>query len=96
LEHILGNYIPGLCSGFTIDNSDLGRPLGEAEYPVINLLYSRGIAAFCDYAATEYAFTPAKRYLSKCHLCFDIRHHLVVTRQIDLPELGPVRYYNEI
>jgi hypothetical protein len=88
-----GNYIPGLCSGLAIRRDDLGRMLMPDDYPVLTMLYHSGITEFYDYACREYGFEPDRHYLSKCHLCFDIRRHLVVVEGAQTGELQPHGIY---
>ena len=39
---LFGNYIPGLCAGLAIRGEDLGTPLREQDYPVLQRLYTQG------------------------------------------------------
>ncbi len=93
---LFGNYIPGLCTGLSIAVGDLGAPLGSLEYPMLNMLYDRGIRAFLDFAVSSYGFSPAEKYLSKCELCFDIRKHMVLKRKLVSKELQPVEFYSYV
>ncbi len=88
-----GSYIPGLCSGFSVSLEDIGTPLGEESYPFINLLYKEGVGSFLKMAEKEYGFTPGDTYISKCHLCFDIRQYLVMNKNIKSHELMPEDFY---
>lgn len=90
---LFGNYIPGLCSGLAIQRDDLGSPLSPERYPLLSLLYRQGIKSFFDLAVSRYGFEPAERYLSKCHLCFDIRRYLVLDKNVDFKELQPSGHY---
>lgn len=40
-------------------------------------------------AVNEYGFEPSKEYLSKCHLCFEIRHFLALEKGLESRELQP-------
>lgn len=93
---LFGNYVPGLCSGFGINVDDLGGDIDCHKYPFINLLYSEGIKGFLKMAQEEYGFEPRETYLSKCHLCFDIRSYLVREKRIDTAELKPTEHYEHI
>jgi len=90
---LFGNYIPGLCSGLAIQRDDLGSPLSSEQYPLLVLLFQKGIKSFFDLAVGRYGFKPAERYLSKCHLCFDIRRYLVLDRNVEFKELQPIGHY---
>jgi hypothetical protein len=50
---LYGNYIPGLCSGLAIRAEDLGQPLSEEKYPLINILYRRGVAGLKEMAERD-------------------------------------------
>ncbi|HCE46976.1 MAG TPA: radical SAM protein [Lentisphaeria bacterium] len=93
---LFGNYIPGLCTGLSIAVDDLGSQLEMREYPILNMLYDRGINAFLEFAVSNYGFQPADEYLSKCELCFEIRRHLVLKRRISSKELQPVEFYSNV
>ncbi|MDY6953177.1 MAG: radical SAM protein, partial [Thermodesulfobacteriota bacterium] len=72
------NYIPGLCSGLAIHCDDVGEEITEARYPLLSALFYKGINGLFELGCREYGFEPAATYLSKCHLCLDIRRHLVL------------------
>lgn len=93
---LFNNYIPGLCSGFSINSEDLGKPLPDDKYSIVNMLYSEGIKSFLNYAQENYNFIPKKSYLSKCDLCLDIRKYLVLDKKIDSLELNPKEYYSNL
>ena len=93
---LFGNYIPGLCSGLAVDCEDLGRPLSFKKYPILNILFQDGINGLFKYAASTYHFAPADKYLSKCHLCFDIRRYLVLEKRIEMRELQPKGFYENV
>ena len=90
---LFGNYIPGLCSGLAIPYEDLGKSLAQKEYPYLTILYQKGIGGFLDLAINEYGFKPLREYMSKCDLCFDIRHFLVMQVDVNSYELQPHGYY---
>jgi organic radical activating enzyme len=90
----LGNYIPGLCSGLSIQIADLGSALDTAKYPIITRLFSKGIGGLLSYAMEEFGFEASKPvYFSKCELCNEIRKFLVTEARICSPELQPTQYY---
>jgi hypothetical protein len=91
---LYGNYIPGLCAGLSINASDLGSPLREYDYPIITRLYTGGVAALCLFAAKKYGFEPSQpAYVSKCHLCYEIRRFLAVDMEVESRELSPAGHY---
>jgi len=90
---LYGNYVPGLCTGLSIRHTDLGRPLDPTTYPLISMLYSKGIRAFCEWAISEFSFLPAEKYLNKCHLCGHIRSFLINVKKQEFSELQPKEFY---
>ncbi len=92
---LFGHYIPGLCAGLAIRREDLGQPLNEAQYPLLTRLYKSGINDLWTLARGE-GFEPAGAYMSKCHLCQDIRRYLVLDRQLPFPELAPRGFYENL
>lgn len=90
---LYGRYVPGLCTGFSIDMEDLGRDLDPDRYPLLNMLAAEGTGALLSFAASEYGFKARPDYLNKCHLCNDIRNHLVKHTGNAFPELSPEGYY---
>jgi hypothetical protein len=93
---LFGNYIPGLCSGLAVQVEDLGTPLEPQKYPLLTALYNKGITGLWEYAVKHHGYLPAAGYISKCHLCLDIRSYLVKEKQMDSIELQPIDYYHHI
>jgi hypothetical protein len=61
------------------------------------MLHSDGPAAFLAWAAKEHGFTPAAEgYVNKCHLCLEIRRHLLDRAGAAFPELAPAGFYVEV
>lgn len=92
---LFGNYIPGLCSGLSIDSDDLGLPLDFDKYPLIGILHSKGIKELYSYADSKYGFVPLDKYLSKCHLCNHIRKFIQNKTDAHKNELQPIEYYQD-
>jgi len=91
---LFNNYIPGLCSGIAIKRDDLGETLNENKYPIINILFLEGIKGLYKLVHKEYGFNDSrKKYISKCHLCYDIRKFLLLEKGIRDIELQPEGYY---
>jgi hypothetical protein len=93
---LFGNYVPGLCAGLAIDREDLGRPLSEDRYPFLTGLYTHGIRALYDIATQDYAYKTSGSFLSKCHLCFDIRHYLATQVRLNTRDLQPLGCYTHV
>jgi hypothetical protein len=92
---LFGNYIPGLCSGLAIERDDLGTTITAEKYPLLACLHESGINGLFEMAREE-GFEASGRYLSKCHLCLDIRRYLVLDRGLTFPELAPRGFYENL
>ena len=93
---LFGNYIPGLCSGLAIHRDDVGEEISPDKYPFIHVLFYGGISGLFDLASGRYGFKPSDGYMSKCHLCFDLRRYLVVQRGMTNRELQPQAFYENV
>jgi hypothetical protein len=91
---LFGNYIPGLCTGLSLDYNDLGENISENKYPIISILHNNGINALYKFAVNEYNYSPKDYYISKCDLCYDIRRKLVVKMGYYSNDLNPIEFYN--
>jgi hypothetical protein len=89
---LFGNYIPGLCAGLAIRRDDLGSPLTADRYPLLVRLHEAGIHGLWE-LAREHGFQASGTYLSKCHLCLEIRRYLVMDQGLALAELAPRGFY---
>ncbi len=93
---LYGNYIPGLCAGLSISREDLGKPLAEEKYPLLTLLYNKGIGGLLEYARGKYQFKESKTsYANKCELCAEIRFFLVNHKGVESRELRPEKHYKQ-
>ena len=92
---LFGNYIPGLCSGLALHYTDLGNVVTPEKYPFLHILFQGGVAHLLKFVSDEYGFTPAKGYISKCHLCFEIRRYLVMEKGVKTKEFQPRGFYEE-
>ena len=94
---LYGNFISGFCGGLTVgDWHDLPRLLVDfAEGrlpPLIGILVERGPRGLYDLAEERHAYSQlSEGYTGKCHLCVDVRRHLVETG--DFAELRPPGFY---
>lgn len=94
---LYGNYIPASCTGITIkDARDLPsmiRTFEPGDHKIIDVLCKGGVGELMRFAARNYDFNPASEgYAGKCHLCVEIRRH-IVSRTDEYPELGPEGFY---
>jgi len=97
---LYGNYISGFCGGLTIgswrDLPQLQSDFSTGNYPpLIEILIKSGAFGLFDLVQREFAYLPlADGYAGKCHLCVDIRRHIVAME--DFPELKPKEFYEMI
>ena len=49
-----------------------------------------------ELAAKRYDFEPSGGYLSKCHLCLDLRRYLALDRDAAGAELRPQAFYENL
>jgi hypothetical protein len=93
---LFGNYIPGLCSGLTIDREDLGKLLTDDKYPLLTIISAKGIRELLNYAARGFGFKPRQvGYINKCDLCTEIRFFLVQEGYDRSEELSPGEFYSQ-
>jgi hypothetical protein len=92
---LFGNYVPGLCAGLAVSRDDLGGELSGETYPLLNILFEKGINGFLQMAASDYGFEPAGAYLSKCGICLDIRQYLFSAKGVRTHELQPTGFYED-
>jgi uncharacterized Fe-S cluster-containing radical SAM superfamily protein len=92
-----GHYIPGLCSGLAVDMDDLGQPLPEGKYPLLDQLTATGIRGLYAWAHRTYNYEPRKKtFLNHCDVCTDIRSFLLQKNSDRFPELAPKGFYDEL
>jgi len=92
------NYMTGYCAGISLgDARDLDSILQGIELddrPVIARLVSpKGVNGLYNFGVEEFGYTELEDgYVSKCHLCLDIRKH--IAQQTDeFKELRPREFY---
>jgi len=91
-----GNFIFSHTNGVTINIDDIGKELSPKKYPYLTILLNGGINSLYKLATNKYNFKPkAEGYLSKCHLCYEVRKFLVVNNNIESPDLQPLDFYTE-
>jgi hypothetical protein len=90
---LYGNYIPGLCAGLAIAMEDLGRPLPEGNYPLLDVLTATGIGGLYNFASRTFNYTPSRStFLNHCDLCTNIRSFFIHLKE-EFPELKPKEFY---
>ncbi|MBW2151308.1 MAG: radical SAM protein [Deltaproteobacteria bacterium] len=94
-----GNFMPGFCGGISLGNwFELDRLVKEGidleNRPILNYLVHedmRGLFGF----ATDMGYRKLEGgYVSKCHLCLDIRKYSV--SRGDFEELSPRQFYEQL
>jgi hypothetical protein len=97
---LYGNYISGFCGGLKIGSwRELPQVLDDfraGRYPaLIEILIERGPYGLAQMAQEDYGYRPDPAgYTGKCHLCVDVRRHMVGTREF--PELRPLPFYDHL
>jgi hypothetical protein len=94
-----GNFVPGYCGGISLgDCRELDRLLKKGimveEYPVLGFLVDEDLKGLFQFAKDFGFDESAKGYFSKCHLCMEIRKHLVSKE--DFKELRPAEFYSHL
>lgn len=93
------NYMPGFCGGISLgDARDLDRLLGGIDLSSRPIL--RALAADLRYlyeiATSDFAYEERKQgYISKCHLCIDMRRHIAL-KTSEFQELRPRELYKHL
>lgn len=88
-----GNFIFPYTQGITINIDDVGKKVSEEKYQILNMLYNEGLHKLLDFAKIKYKFKPKKEYISRCHLCYDIRTFLVKNKNLNTSDLKPSEFY---
>ena len=91
------NFVPGYCGGISLgDARDLDaicRGIDLVEFPILAALLT-GMEELYE-LGTEYGYVGLEEgYVSKCHLCVDIRKHLVGVGRFK--ELRPMEFYEHL
>jgi hypothetical protein len=97
---LYGNFVPAFCGGLTVgDWRELGQVLDDSQAdhfpPLIEMLVNRGPYGLMNLAQKGYDYEPiSEGYTGKCHLCVDVRRHLVKTGEFE--ELRPQGFYENL
>jgi hypothetical protein len=95
------NYMTGFCGGISL--GDAGRMdeicsgIDLEDRPVLARLVSdRGIRRLYEFAVEEHGYRELEDgYVSKCHLCVDIRRH-IAEQTDEYQELKPREFYSNL
>jgi len=93
------NYVPGYCAGISLgDARALENILDGVELddrPILKALASC-IRELYEYAVKEHGYRELEEgYVSKCHLCLDIRRHIAMETD-EYKELQPREFYQRL
>jgi hypothetical protein len=94
-----GNYMPGFCGGISLGPwRDLDRLVTEGlelkDYPILKFLIFGDVGGLWRFAG-DYGYQAlASGYVSKCHLCLDLRRFLAGKE--DFQELRPREFYEHL
>ncbi len=97
---LYGNFIPAFCGGLRVgdwhDLPNLIRNFTKGDFPeMIRILIESGPFGLFQMASEQYDYAPLPEgYTGKCHLCVDVRRHLV--DPANFPELHPAFFYQNI
>lgn len=96
------NYISGYCAGLSLGDARKLETLCQEgieldDNPIIEKLTSpRGVGKLFDYACKEHGYKERKEgYVSKCHLCLDLRRH-IIEQTSEFRELKPREFYENL
>jgi hypothetical protein len=91
-----GNYVPGYCAGLSLGDARnlhaLCQGIDLGQLPILRAL----LTSMADLyrLGQDYGYTVGEGYVSKCHLCLDIRRHLA--KQAKFVELKPEPFYERL
>jgi hypothetical protein len=94
-----GNFMPGYCGGislgtwFSLDQL-LENGLDLEDRPVLKYLVTEDMRGLFHFASDRGYDESEEGYVSKCHLCLDMRKHLALTG--DFRELRPRQFYEQL
>lgn len=94
-----GNVMPGFCGGISLGHwRDLDKLIESgiklADYPILSFLIRQDMAGLFSYAGNLGYQEDPDGYISKCHLCVDIRRYLASAGLY--PELQPREFYTQL
>ncbi|MEM3404128.1 MAG: radical SAM protein [Nitrososphaeria archaeon] len=94
-----GNYIPGYCGGISLGNTRNFESLFEGialdNLPIIKAL-TTDIQTLYNIGVKEFNYKEqVEGYISKCHLCLDLRKH-IIEEGSKFIELKPTEFYKNL
>ncbi len=94
-----GNYLPGYCGGISLgdaQNLDLicEEGIDANSHPILNFLTASDFEGLFQFVTRNFGYEEkSEGYVSKCHLCLDIRKHLA---REGFEELAPKEFYSHL
>jgi len=94
-----GNFMPGFCGGISLGSwFDLDRLVKEGvdleKRPILQYLINDDMKGLLHFANGMEYIEINDGYVSKCHLCLDIRKHL--SARSNFEELNPKEFYEQL
>ncbi len=94
------NYVPGYCAGLSLGDArrleDILSGLDLDNYPILRAL-TKGLGELYRFAVENYGYRERRDgYVSKCHLCLDIRLHIFQKAKDEFRELQPREFYERL
>ncbi|MHC4687522.1 MAG: radical SAM protein, partial [Planctomycetota bacterium] len=94
-----GNFMPGYCGGISLGSwFEMDRLLKERidleNRPVLKYLVKEDMKGLLNFALDVGYQELSEGYVSKCHLCLDIRKYLASNGDYD--ELKPREFYEQL
>lgn len=93
-----GNYMPGYCGGLSWGNvrqlnSLCNEGIDIDDYPILKPLITGKIKDLYTLAVESFGYEELPEgYVSKCHVCFDIRRR-IISKTDKFKELNPPEFY---
>jgi len=97
---LYGHYIAGLCAGISLGNGfnldTLYSGIDLEAKPILKKLVEGGVEALYHWVVDCFAYKEDQSgYIAKCHLCLDIRQHLIQSGE-EFTELAPRFFYQNL
>ena len=93
------NYMTGYCGGISLgdarDITSICQGIDLNEHPILNAL-ATDLKTLFELAAEEFNYKQRREgYISKCHLCVDLRRHIAQETD-EFQELRPREFYDHL
>lgn len=94
-----GNYMPGYCGGISLGNAtnmnSLLQGIDLSQRPILNAVVT-DLKKLYEIGTKNFGYNELRDgYISKCHLCIDIRKH-IVQQSDEFEELSPREFYSHL